>query len=169
MTVLDTRQSWIQVPFYPTNSVYQLRQVAAPISGNGATGSSSLLLHENNVRDPSKAKVISHEENDEEYVDEDYEGDVESEQDPRSSRVLQDYENPPVKQALNHTVNLQPIIKNSSKNNFTHQANQHENPASTQYDSYYYYDDYENDTHSADGNFLIFFLPFFYTKLIIIV
>ncbi|XP_033221803.1 flocculation protein FLO11 isoform X2 [Belonocnema kinseyi] len=149
----DTRQSWIQVPLYPTNSVYELRHGAATTSGNGADHSSLLLLDENNVRDPSKAKVISHEENEEEYVDEEYEGDLESEQDPRSSRVLQEYEaddHNQEKRPLNQTAHLHPINnKNSQKNNSTQQTNHRVDPTSTQYDSYYYYDDYENDTHSA--------------------
>ena len=135
-----------------------MRHDAAPASGKGPDRSSLLLQDENNVRDPSKAKAISHEVNEEEYVDEDYEDDLELEQDPRSPRVLQDYENEDhnrEKQVLNHTAHLHSINnKNSQKNNSTQQANHRVDPTSTQFDSYYYYDDYENDTHSAEGNFI---------------
>ena len=157
--VLDTRPSWVKVPFYPTNSVYEVRHATASTSDIGQDRSSLLLLDENNVRDPSKAKVISHDEDDEdeeEYVDEDYEADLESEQDPRGSRVLKDYENEDPnqeKKSLNHTTHLNSTNKNSIKSNSTQHVNHQDDFPASQYDSYYYYDDYENDTHSAEGKF----------------
>ncbi|XP_076381963.1 uncharacterized protein LOC117224107 isoform X2 [Megalopta genalis] len=144
--LLGTAESWSSNRFsrlIPTNSVYE--QLEKNVSPTGKPAEPfSRSLDENNVMETSKTngKDNVHEEVEEEVVyEDDYETESESKTDPEQSK------NP---EGISDTATRERSSADlSSRTNGSPRDEDYvEDPSTSQYDAYYYYEDYENNNKS---------------------
>ncbi|XP_078037466.1 uncharacterized protein LOC144470337 isoform X2 [Augochlora pura] len=141
-----TAESWSSNRFsrlIPTNSVYEQQEKnVSPTSKPAEPFSRS--LDENNVMETSKtnAKDTGHDEVEEEEVYEDeYETESESKTDPEKSRKSEGISDTATRERSSADL--------SSRSKDTPRDEDYvEDPSTSQYDAYYYYEDYENNNKS---------------------